>query len=142
MSTTGSLTTSDVDYKETRRVYSDIVQFAENVEKVLQKSNLNGNTCEDLKCDPHAMCTMSTTGAQCVCLDGYIGNGLKCEPPPAFAPHLLLQDGAQGKAERVTELQVALVGQDTLATVWRDLSRGNIGRIMIGKALGTGIMDW
>lgn len=139
---THSMTVADLDFRETRKVYSAILKFVDNFKHVLKEVNYNGETCADIACGPHAVCTMTSLGTQCVCNEGYVGNGQDCHAPEAFLPKRLLSEGVGGLSAKVSDLHVALLGEDRVITAWRDETHKNIGRMMIGEMLGSGMISW
>merc|ERR1719436_1963096 len=88
--------------------------------------------CADITCGEHASCTRTTLGAECVCDEGYQGEGKHCNPPAAFVPRKLLYDGPNGLSPQVRDIHVH-VHETRIAVVWRDISHDNGGFIKIGQ---------
>jgi hypothetical protein len=97
---------------------------------------------------------MTTEGAQCICDQGYMGDGTECALPRAMAvPNFVLTDGPLGKSKQIAEVHVSTfggAGSDTgtrpagkarIAVVYRNLERKNKGYLVIGTAEGENV-EW
>mmetsp|Transcript_16230 Transcript_16230/g.35956 ORF Transcript_16230/g.35956 Transcript_16230/m.35956 type:complete len:565 (+) Transcript_16230:124-1818(+) len=97
-------------------------------------------SCIDLKCSPHAGCVRHTGKSQCVCHEGYIGNGHTCRPPADFVPVKLIQDAAADDPRTVADLHVAAHGH-RVAVVYRDTTGGrHSGMVKTGLLEGNSIL--
>jgi len=101
----------------------------------------SGKGCETVTCGLHASCTRTTLGAQCVCDEGFVGDGLHCAAPAAFLPQHLLVDGALGRSRKVADLTVTNFMGEKLAIAWRDVTHKEQGVMMLGKATSGGV-EW
>merc|ERR1719313_2127002 len=72
-----SMTTNDNNFKDAHKITSSIQRYAKDFTMVLEATNEGGATCKDINCGVHAACTNTMLGAQCVCNEGYIGDGRK-----------------------------------------------------------------
>jgi hypothetical protein len=134
-----SVTSNAESLLETKRVYSNMVNFASSMEKFLEQATSKGTGCEGTKCGPHSSCTDTTAGAQCVCNEGYVGTGRDCTAPPEFMPHHLLFEGAGKLQTQARDMNVAIFGQNHIAVVFTDLSRGGMGRTVVGNVREAGM---
>jgi hypothetical protein len=128
---------------ETGRVYENVVNFTDSVGGLLRSASLAAKGCLNVHCGPHASCTMTPTGAECICKEGYVGLARErsCRPPPEFLPRaLLLQDHAMGTS-RVGDLELAVFQENRIAVVFRDLSQEDTGRVIVGKVHEAGSVD-
>lgn len=92
------------EMQEFLKLYSDIGVYAQTFEQVIGSTLAGGNgkSCADVICGMHATCTMTTEGAQCICDQGYMGDGMQCALPRAMAvPNFVLNDGPLGKSKQV-----------------------------------------
>eukprot|EP00928_Gymnodinium_smaydae_P078851 TRINITY_DN62914_c0_g1_i1.p1 TRINITY_DN62914_c0_g1~~TRINITY_DN62914_c0_g1_i1.p1 ORF type:complete len:576 (+),score=130.13 TRINITY_DN62914_c0_g1_i1:119-1846(+) len=126
---------------ETRRTYDNMVHFSDSMVAILNATGKRGSACEVHTCGEHASCTDTTDGAQCVCNEGYVGSGFDCRPPPEFAPHRLLFEGAAGVATQATDMSICVFELNKIAVVFTDLSKGRIGRIIVGSVREAGMAD-
>jgi len=134
-----SVTSNSESLQETRRVYNNMVNFAGSMEQFLQQAASKGSGCEQTTCGPHASCTDTTLGAQCVCNEGYVGMGKDCMAPPEFMPHHLLFEGAGALQTQARDMNVALFGTNSIAVVFSDMSRGGMGRTVVGNVREAGM---
>eukprot|EP00438_Fugacium_kawagutii_P031628 Skav216552 [mRNA] locus=scaffold1776:340309:358532:- [translate_table: standard] len=95
---------------------------------MLKKTSKSGTTCDQLSCGKHASCADTFQGASCLCDEGYIGLGQECRAPSEFAPHLLLGENAAQAAD----IHVASFDTNKVAVVFRDMSKGNAGALVVG----------
>lgn len=136
-----SLRSDEQAFVNTSDVYSNMVHFADSMTSLLSSAATGGFGCEDLACGEHATCTQTTDGAQCVCNEGFVGVGTDCKPPPEFHPHRLLFEGTGGVPTQATDINMCVFGSGEVAIVFRDISRGNIGRIVVAKIREAGMAD-
>jgi len=134
-----SVTSNAESLLETRRVYNNMVNFATSMETFLKQATSAGSGCEQTKCGPHASCTDTTQGAQCVCNEGYVGGGKDCAAPPEFMPHHLLFESASSVQTQARDMNVAIFGQNNIAVVFADMSRGGMGRTVVGNVREAGM---
>jgi hypothetical protein len=134
-----SVTSNAESLLETRRVYNNMVNFADSMENFLEKATSKGSGCESTQCGPHASCTDTTLGAQCVCNEGYVGTGKDCAAPPEFMPHHLLFEGKGTQQTKARDMNVAIFGKNTIAVVFADMSRGGMGRTVVGNVREAGM---
>lgn len=135
-----SVTSNVQSLLETRRVYNNMINFASSMQKFLSAASSKGHGCSQTKCGPHAACTDTTLGAQCVCNEGYVGTGQDCSPPPEFMPHHLLFEGSSGAQQtKATGMNVAIFGKNNVAVAFSDLSRGGMGRTVVGNVREAGM---
>jgi len=137
-----SVTSNAESLLETRRVYNNMVNFAGSMEGFLEQATKAGTGCESTKCGPHASCTDTTLGAQCVCNEGYVGTGRDCTAPPEFMPHHLLFEGKGDVMTKAADMHVAIFGKNSIAVVFADLARSGMGRVVVGnvREAGMGVM--
>lgn len=136
-----SATSNEQSLLETRRVYDNMVNFASSMEGLLRAATSSGSGCEQTVCGDHASCTDTTLGAQCVCNEGYIGTGMDCRAPPEFMPHRLLFEGSGGLATQAADIHVGIFNHNKVALVFRDQSKGDIGRMIVGSVREAGMAD-
>jgi len=137
-----SMTTNDNNFKDAHKITSSIQRYAKDFTMVLEATNEGGATCKDINCGVHAACTNTMLGAQCVCNEGYVGDGQNCNAPVAFVPNRLLQDGISGISPKVADIHVAVFAANRVVSVWRDESHAGAGRMMTGDVAGTGVIEW
>lgn len=140
-----TISSSNASLQESQRVLSSISKFASSMKLVLEASLTHGQSCEDMVCGENAGCTESTTGAMCVCDEGYVGNGKLCHSPEAFRPHRLLMSGSMGLSTRAAEINVAVLPGDNprkVVVVWRDLTLSNAGRMVVGMLHQADHVEW
>jgi len=126
------LSTSAESEIETKKILKSITMFSDSLEGALGAAYNNSKGCAEITCGPHATCTTTTLGGECVCDEGYIGNGQNCHAPEIFLPKKLLHDGGiDGSAAKVTELHVAVFMGSKVVAVWRDMTNKNVGRVML-----------
>lgn len=126
---------------ETEKVYSNIINFSESVAGLLQSATSKDHGCEQTACGAHASCTETTGGAVCVCDEGYVGLGTDCSVPPELKPKTLLFEGSGGTETHATEMHMTVFEKNKIGIVFRDTSRGNIGRVVIGTVREAGMSD-
>jgi len=131
-----SLVNSGASEESAQAMYKDMNKFFTSMEVVLgsTKTGGTGRGCADITCGEHASCTSTTAGAECVCDEGYQGDGQKCDAPSAFIPRQLLYDGALGRSPQVRDTAVYVVGR-RVVVAWRDISHGNAGYVKLGDLL-------
>lgn len=137
-----SLTTNENNFKDMHKIAMAIQRYAKDFTLVLDAVNTGGATCKDINCGIHAACTNTMLGAQCICNEGYVGDGQNCHAPVGFTPNRLLQDGISGISPKVADVHVELMANDRVVSVWRDESHSGAGRVMTGDVLGTGVVEW
>merc|ERR1719171_691634 len=86
---------------EEKKVFKSIMMFDKVLEKTMGDSYEATKGCADITCGPHATCTTTTLGGECVCDEGFIGNGQDCHAPEPFLPKLLLHDGGHGTSAKM-----------------------------------------
>jgi len=129
---TAELSTSAASLVETKKIFKSITMFSNSLETALGAAYEGSKGCADITCGPHATCTTTTLGGECVCDEGYIGNGQNCHAPEIFLPNKLLHDGGvDGSAAKVAELHVAVFMGAKVVCVWRDVTNKNVGRVML-----------
>jgi hypothetical protein len=136
-----SLTSNEESKNEADKVYTNIIKFSDSMGKVLGPAYEAGKSCGNIACSEHASCTSTTLGPQCVCDEGYVGNGQNCHAPEAFMPQKLLHDGAAGRSPKVNDLSVNVFGGKKIIAAFRDESHGNSGVVMLGYLQG-GDIAW
>mmetsp|Transcript_10813 Transcript_10813/g.18942 ORF Transcript_10813/g.18942 Transcript_10813/m.18942 type:complete len:595 (-) Transcript_10813:80-1864(-) len=138
-----SMTSNRQSLLETKRIYNNMVSFANSMADLLSATTSKGSACEQFSCGDHASCTDTTAGAQCVCNEGYVGSGLQdCQAPPEFMPHRLLFEGTSGGIQtRAADMHVAAFGKNHIAVVFRDKTRNHMGRICVGNIREAGLVD-
>lgn len=134
-----SVTSNSQSLVETKRVYSNMVNFATSMAKFLQQASSKGSSCESLTCGLHSSCTDTTLGAQCVCNEGYVGTGKNCAAPPEFMPHRLLFEGSSSVQAQARDIHVTIFGKNSIAVVFADVSRGGAGRTVVGNVRDAGM---
>lgn len=117
---------------ETKKVLTSVKDFTTTLETALGAAYEGSKGCANLVCGKHASCTETTLGGQCICDEGYIGNGRDCHAPDSFIPHKLLVEGQSGMSTHVAELHVAVFMGTKVVAAWRDITNGNIGRVIVG----------
>lgn len=110
--------------------------------KVLESATSKGANCEQLDCGSHASCTVTSSGAACVCNEGFVGRGTNCHAPPEFVPHRLLNEGSRVPPTQAADLHVAVLEGNKIAIVYRDITRGDIGRVVLGSVREAGLVDF
>mmetsp|Transcript_51060 Transcript_51060/g.91955 ORF Transcript_51060/g.91955 Transcript_51060/m.91955 type:complete len:582 (-) Transcript_51060:127-1872(-) len=124
--------------RETQRIYSNIASFSGSMVDLLKSATKKGYGCGQLTCGLHASCTDTMDGASCVCNEGYIGQGKDCRAPPVFMPHLLASEGSK---LHVADMHVTLFDDNKIAIVFRDVTKGNVGSVVVGKVREAGLAD-
>jgi len=136
-----SLTSNEQSLLETRRVHDNMINFASSMESLLRAATSSGSGCEQTVCGEHASCTDTTLGTQCVCNEGYVGTGHDCHAPPAFMPHRMLFEGTGGVPTHASDIHVGVFDHSKVALVFRDKSKGDIGRMIVGSVREAGMAD-
>jgi hypothetical protein len=136
-----SITGNEQSLKETRRIYDNMVNFSMSLMDLLQAATSKGYGCEQLVCGPHASCTDTIAGAECICNEGYVGQGTNCHAPPDFMPHPLLLEGKTAQATKATDVQLTVFKDNQIAVVFRDSTRGGSGHMVVGKVREAGMTD-
>lgn len=127
------LTTSAESLIQAKKVFKSITAFSNILEKTMGGAYEATKGCADITCGPHATCTTTTLGGECVCDEGFIGNGQDCHAPEAFLPQKMLHDGGLGTEAKVADLHVGVFMGSKVVVVWRDVTYKNVGRIMLGR---------
>lgn len=127
--------------RETQQVYQSMVEFSDSMIKVMQSATSKGASCDELVCGNYASCSVTTTGAACVCNEGYIGQGTNCHAPPEFMPHRLLNEGSLAPATQAADLHVSVLEGNKIAIVFRDVTKGDVGRVLVGNVREAGLVD-
>uniref|UniRef100_A0A7S4SGH6 EGF-like domain-containing protein n=1 Tax=Alexandrium monilatum TaxID=311494 RepID=A0A7S4SGH6_9DINO len=135
-----SVASSEQSLLETGRVYESMVNFSDSMIGLIRSATSNGVGCDQMACGPHSSCTETTTGAECVCNEGYVGQGTNCRAPPEFMPHRLLREGTAGATE-AADMDVNVFDSNRIAIVFRDVSAGNVGRVLVGRVREAGMAD-
>jgi len=103
----------------------------------------NGKSCSEVICGANASCTMTTQGAQCICDEGYQGDGIQCALPSAMTvPTQVFSDGPFGESKRAK--MIAMVPFDNnrrIAMVYQNLERKKKGYIVLGTIEGESV-EW
>jgi len=137
-----SITSNEQSAIETERIYDNIKSFSESLSGVLRAASLKGVGCEQLTCGLHASCTDTTRGAQCVCNEGYVGQGMDCRAPPEFRPRPLIFEAPDNPLKTVAlDMSVAVFEQNRIAVVFSDAAKGHVGRIIVGRVREGGLVD-
>lgn len=134
-----SVTSNAESLIETNRVYNNMVNFASSMGKFLDQATTKGSSCEQTQCGLFSSCTDTAVGAQCVCNEGYVGNGKDCAAPPEFMPHHLLFQGSGTVQPKATNMHVSLFGRNNIAVVFVDMARGGDGRVVVGNVREAGM---
>jgi len=92
----------------------------------------SGHACADIQCGEHSSCSRTTDGAECICDEGYEGDGTSCSAPSLFTPQRLLRDGMQGRSSKVADMSVNVFYGHQLVVAFRDMSNKDVGKVMIG----------
>lgn len=134
-----TITGNEQSLKETERMFFQMVNFSNSMEQLLSLATSTGRGCESLICGQHASCSVTTKGAACVCNEGYIGLGTNCHAPPEFMPHRLLSETKGATITRAGDVDVCVFEKNLIAVVYRDLTRDNMGRVVVGKVRDGGM---
>lgn len=127
-----SVTSNTLSLDETKKVYDQMSKFANAFDAVIKMTVTTGATCANTQCGEHASCTDTTKGAACICNEGYVGTGQECKAPPQFLPNRLIAEGSGNLATQAADVSVCMVTSTRLAVVFRDTTRSDIGRIVVG----------
>jgi len=136
-----SVVSNELTLADTEKVYTNIINFSKSVESLLQAATSKDSGCEQTACGMHSSCTETTSGAVCVCDEGYVGLGTDCAVPPELKPRTLLYEGTGGTVTQATDMHIAVFEQNVVGIVFRDITRGNIGRVVIGSVREAGMSD-
>mmetsp|Transcript_21616 Transcript_21616/g.52717 ORF Transcript_21616/g.52717 Transcript_21616/m.52717 type:complete len:589 (+) Transcript_21616:142-1908(+) len=118
---------------EASAIFGEMSRFIGSMRSILGRQG-----CGDLQCGANAVCSRTTRGAECVCSEGYEGDGKTCTAPAAFAPTHLLHGGPHGRQPQVADVRLAELktdGNSMIMCVFRDLSKKNHGMVKVGKTL-------
>jgi hypothetical protein len=127
---------------QSQDVYKDIVNFSDSMANLLSGSNKRKTSaCDSLNCGLHSTCSDTTEGAQCVCNEGFVGAGEDCHPPPEFRPHRIIIEGQVEAPTSAYDMGVCAFGNNMIAIVFRDASKGDIGRMVVGTVRDGGLAD-
>lgn len=95
----------------------------------------SATSCEDLTCGEHSYCTMEkSSGARCMCKDGYQGDGFVCKTAEQFALHSLSPFRPDQRQMQIADVHVSAIQGDTIMTVYRDMTDNHRGYAMLGHA--------
>lgn len=128
-------------HKEAAHAYDKLGAFADSVMNLLRHSASQGKGCDSLSCGENSFCTVTMKGALCMCNEGYITSGQGCQPPTEFRPHHLLNDLHSQFATRAADMHVSVFETNKVAVVFRDLTKGNKGKLILGTAREGGLLD-
>jgi len=116
-----------------------------NNSTVVNQGN-NGLLCgRDVTCGENSVCTQTMKGAQCICEQGYVGDGEICESLDTVASGEsppIVNFGTAGAGERIADISLTRVGNDKLAMVYRNMDRRNRGYLVLGSYGNTGNVAW
>jgi len=132
---------NEAAFRETEKVYDNMLSFTDSMSSFLMAANSKGRSCEEGMCGPHASCTDTTAGAQCVCKEGYVGLGHDCHPPTDFIPRRVLYQGEAGVQTNAHGVHVCVFALNTIAIVFVDSAHANIGRMVVGTVREAGLAD-
>jgi hypothetical protein len=120
--------------EEEQMVLSELFKFIGTMKTVVGKVPMtgSGHACADIQCGEHASCSRTTDGAECICDEGYEGDGTSCAAPSLFTPQRLLRDGMQGRSSKVADMSVNVFYGHQLVVAFRDMSNKDVGKVMIG----------
>merc|ERR1719174_706958 len=106
-------------------VLSELFKFIGTMKTVVGKVPLtgSGHACADIQCGEHSSCSRTTDGAECICDEGYEGDGTTCSAPSLFTPQRLLRDGMQGRSSKVADMSVNVFYGNQLVIAFRDADR-------------------
>ena len=115
-------------------VLSELFKFIGTMKTVVGKVPLtgSGHACADVQCGAHSSCSRTTDGAECICDEGYEGDGKTCAAPSLFIPQRLLRDGMQGRSSKVADMSVNVFYGNQLVIAFRDESNKDVGKVMVG----------
>jgi len=117
---------------EGQNAYNEMLNFVNTLKQAMGATG-GAPTCDDLTCGMHAVCeTNIEKGPHCACEDGYEGDGFVCKPPVHFTPHSLIQRVTP--APQVKDLHVTVFEGVRVALVFQDISKGEMGYLMLGRA--------
>mmetsp|Transcript_3213 Transcript_3213/g.9761 ORF Transcript_3213/g.9761 Transcript_3213/m.9761 type:complete len:576 (-) Transcript_3213:69-1796(-) len=135
-----SVTSDKETFKETKGIYDMMVTFSNSMSTLLKNVVKHAPACDDNICGEHATCTVTSTGAACICESGFVGNGHDCHAPYEFMPHALLVGSSTFRA---ADINVCIFASDRIAVVFRDVVGGevsaNSGHIVIGRVKESGM---
>mmetsp|Transcript_10368 Transcript_10368/g.18571 ORF Transcript_10368/g.18571 Transcript_10368/m.18571 type:complete len:597 (-) Transcript_10368:37-1827(-) len=125
-----SIQSNQLALADTGNVYRNMLSFADSMANVLGSVTTDAS-CDTVSCGPNAGCTQTPNGTECVCYEGYIGTGSDCRAPAAYRPQRLLFEGTGGRRTEAMDLHVCSFSHNEVAIVFRDLNKGEIGRITL-----------
>jgi len=117
-------------FLESENAFNEMDNFANTLKQMM---GAKGGTmsCDDLTCGPHAYCqAASPIAAECVCEEGYEGDGYLCSMPTTFLAHPLTNTTVQAFDLDLTTFN----GSRNLAVVYRDAQKTEQGYLSIGRA--------
>jgi hypothetical protein len=119
---------------EEQSVFAEMFKFIGTMKSVIGRVPMDGHqlACANMRCGKHASCSRTTAGAECICDEGFEGDGMKCTAPSLFVPQRLLRDGLHGGSSKVADLSIAMFYGSQLVITFRDMSSKNAGKVMIG----------
>eukprot|EP00927_Polykrikos_kofoidii_P055384 TRINITY_DN49655_c0_g1_i1.p1 TRINITY_DN49655_c0_g1~~TRINITY_DN49655_c0_g1_i1.p1 ORF type:complete len:662 (-),score=90.18 TRINITY_DN49655_c0_g1_i1:86-1930(-) len=126
---------------EAKNALSALLTFATTV-----KASMGGvgsaSSCQELMCGARAFCVeVAAEGARCHCQEGYDGDGFICNPPAHLSPHALLFASPNQPLPQVADIYVSTLSGNTVAVVFRDLTKSSRGFLLLGVAEPSG-MRW
>lgn len=119
-----------------------VASFVANLRQ-MNGDEAGAHSCSELACGDLGYCDASggQEGSVCRCRAGYQGNGFVCHPPTVLVQHPLIQTAAGALPAQVADLHVSLLRGNNVAVAFRDMSRRDIGFVVIGAARDGG-MRW
>jgi hypothetical protein len=129
-----SITENEASLREEQMVFAEMLKFIGTLDGVIGRVPIpgSGRSCKDVTCGEHASCSRTTMGAECVCDEGFEGDGMSCTAPSLFVPQRLLRDGLRGRSSRIADVSVNMFMGYQLVVAFRDISNFNVGTVMIG----------
>jgi hypothetical protein len=119
---------------EAQNAFSRMRNFATTLKQAMGAVG-SASRCEELTCGAHAYCAVDAAlGAQCLCKEGYQGNGFICQTPMQFAIHSLIQFQPGQPHPKVADINVHTLRGDTIVAVYRDISNAHKGYALLGHA--------
>lgn len=139
------LTMAAVSDEETRMEAQNALNAMTNfITTLKQAMGARGgvSSCDELSCGTHAYCAMSELeGARCVCEQGYEGTGYVCNPPKTLTTLALIHVTPNMPPPEVADVHVAMLGGNRIGVTYRDVAKGHLGYLLVGKAGATEV-DW
>lgn len=138
-----SISANSLSLLETRKIYTGMEDLANSLNDVLMAATSKGSACEQTVCGAHASCSDTTSGAVCVCNEGFVGGGNgNCVPPPQYYPHsFLVEPAAAALHTHAQDMFLCIFETNKIALVFRDATKGGIGRLAIGQVREAGMVD-